>query len=377
MDRELMSAKAVGMLSGGLDSTLAVRLILDQGFEVEALNYVTPVRNCNRSGRCEAKEVAGAFSIPCRTIAITDEISQVIREPKHGYGSGMNPCLDCRILMFSHVRKRMEETGAAFVFTGEVLGQRPMSQQRQVLRIIERESGLEGRLLRPLSARLLESTIPKQDGLIDRGKLLALQGRSRKPQMALAEERGVADYPCSAGGCLLTHPAFARRIRDLMRFRPGFDLGDVNLLKVGRHFRLAPGAKSIVGRNIDENLRLLRVARQGDLLFEVKGYGSPVTLLHGEAGPASVYLAAAITARYSDALVGEVEVHHGTDHAAFSSVVLVTPAGKVELAALRILKRRGRTCNVKKDRVAPLRPVGHRRHRYPGQRLGLCPMVGR
>jgi tRNA-specific 2-thiouridylase len=324
------------MLSGGLDSTLAVKLTLDQGHEVEALNYVTPFCNCNRRGKCEAKEVADTYGIPCRTIAITDEIFQVIMEPKHGYGSGMNLCLDCRILMFSYARKRMEETGAAFVFTGEVLGQRPMSQHRQAMRIIERESGLEGRLLRPLSARLLEPTIPEQNGLIDRGRLLALQGRSRKLQMALAEKRGIADYPCPAGGCMLTDPGFARRMRDLMRFRPDFDLGDVNLLQVGRHFRLAPGAKSIVGRNNDENLRLLRLARHGDLLFEVKGCGSPVTLLRGEAGEGSIRLAAALTARYSDAQVGDVEVHYGTDHTALSSVVLVTPPGQGELSALRI-----------------------------------------
>jgi hypothetical protein len=154
--------------------------------------------------------------------------------------------------------------------------------------------------------------------------------------MALAEELGVADYPCPAGGCALTDPGFARRMRDLVRFQPDFDLGDVNLLKVGRHFRLAPGAKSIVGRDEDENLRLLRLARQGDLLFEVKGCGSPVTLLQGETGEASIYLAAAITARYSDAQAAEVEVHYGTDHSALSTAVLVTPPGEGELSALRI-----------------------------------------
>ena len=336
MVRDKVTAKAIGMLSGGLDSTLAVKLILDQGIQVEALNYVTPFCNCNRRGKCEAKEVADTFGIPCKTIAITDDFFQVIREPKHGYGSGMNPCLDCRVLMFSRARERMGETGAAFVFTGEVLGQRPMSQHRQAMRIIEGESGLEGRLLRPLSARLLEPTIPEQDGLVDRARLLALQGRSRKPQMALAENGGIVDYPCPAGGCMLTDPGFARRMRDLVRFRPEFDLGDVNLLKVGRHFRLAPAAKAIAGRNQEENHRLLSLARQGDLLFEVSGCGSPITLLRAEAGEGSIRLAAAITARYSDAQDGNVKVHYGTDHAALSKRILVTPPDEDELDALRI-----------------------------------------
>jgi tRNA U34 2-thiouridine synthase MnmA/TrmU len=336
MDREIMNPKAIALLSGGLDSTLAVKLILDQGIEVEALNYVTPFCTCNRRGKCEARHVAETFGMPCKTIALTEDFFQVIREPKYGYGSGMNPCLDCRILMFSWARKRMEETGAAFVFTGEVLGQRPMSQHRQAMRLIERESGLEGRLLRPLSARLLEPTIPEKEGLVDRERLLAIQGRSRKQQMTQAKKHGIVDYPCPAGGCLLTDPGFARRMRDLVRFHPDFDRNDVNLLKVGRHFRLSPAAKAVVGRNEEENRRLLILARQGDFLFKVNGCGSPVTLLRGETDGGKVQLAAAITARYSDAQEDEVEVHYGTDYVALSKVVSVTPLGGDELAALRM-----------------------------------------
>jgi len=332
-----MNPKAIALLSGGLDSTLAVRLILDQGIEVEALNFVTPFCTCNRKGRgCEARHVAEEFDIPCKTVAITEEFFQVIRNPKHGYGSGMNPCLDCRILMFSRARERMEEIGAAFVFTGEVLGQRPMSQHRRAMRIIDRESGLDGRVLRPLSAQLLEPTIPEKEGLVGREKLLAIQGRSRKPQMALAKEYGIADYPCPAGGCLLTDPGFARRMRDLMRFRPGFDLNDVNLLKVGRHFRLLPGVKVVVGRNEDENHRLQRLARRGDFFFEVKGCGSPVTLLRREAGEEEIHLSAAITARYSDAQEDRVEVHYGTDYTALRETILVSSLEEDDLTRLRI-----------------------------------------
>jgi tRNA-specific 2-thiouridylase len=327
--------KAIALLSGGLDSTLAVRLMLDQGIEVEALNFVTPFCQCNRKGRCEALHVAEQFDIPCKTIAVTDEFFERIRQPKYGYGSGMNPCLDCRILMFTKARQRMRETGADFVFTGEVLGERPMSQRRDAMRIIERESGFEGRLLRPLCAQLLAPTIPEQKGLVDREKLLAISGRSRKPQMALAREHAITDYPCPAGGCLLTDPGFARRMRDLVQHSPDFGLNDVSLLKVGRHFRLSPTAKAIVGRDERENERLVTLARLGDILFEVQDWGSPVTLLRGETCDQEIPLAAAITARYSDA-PGPVAVSYGVDYEALSEEMRTAPLSENLLRQLRI-----------------------------------------
>jgi tRNA U34 2-thiouridine synthase MnmA/TrmU len=318
-----------------LDSTLAVSLVLDQDIEVEALNFVTPFCQCNRKGRCEALHVAEQFGIPCRTVAVTDEFFEVIRQPKHGYGSGMNPCLDCRILMFTKARQRMEETGADFVFTGEVLGERPMSQRRDAMRIIERESGLDGRLLRPLCARLLPPTIPEQEGLVDREKLLAISGRSRKPQMALAAEYGIDDYPCPAGGCLLTDPGFALRMRDLVRHTPGFGLNDVQLLKVGRHFRLSPLAKAVVGRNRDENQHIVTLACPEDLFLEVQGWGSPITLLRGKAGAQEIRLAAAITVRYSDA-PGLAGVRYGPANQVSSSTIYMKPTSEKALEALRI-----------------------------------------
>jgi len=187
-----MKPKAIALLSGGLDSTLAVKLILDQGIEVEALNFVTPFCTCNRRGRCEAAHIAERFGIFLKIIPLTEEFFQVVRRPKYGYGSGMNPCLDCRILMLTKAREYMEKVGAKFVFTGEVLGERPMSQRRGAMRIIERESGLDGRLLRPLSVKLLPPTIPEKEGIVDRRKLLAIRGRSRKGQMALAEDMASA-----------------------------------------------------------------------------------------------------------------------------------------------------------------------------------------
>jgi len=337
-----MKVKAIALLSGGLDSTLAVRLILDQGIEVEALNFATPFCTCNRRGHCEAAYVAEKFNIPLKIIPLIEEFFQVVRRPKYGYGSRMNPCLDCRILMFSKARERMEEVGAAFVFTGAVLGERPMSQRRDAMRIIERESGLDGRLLRPLSAKLLPPTIPERKGMVDREKLLALRGRSRKGQMILAKEHGINDYPCPAGGCRLTDPNFARRMRDLVRYKEGFDLNDVNLLKAGRHFRLSPKAKVVVGRDEGENRRILMLARKDDFLFEVKGCGSPITLLRGKVGAEEIRLAAAITAHYSDAR-GEdnkrehkVTVYYGVDYAALEEAISLSPLRQEELARMRI-----------------------------------------
>lgn len=326
---------AVALLSGGLDSTLAVKLILEQHIGVEALNFVTPFCQCNRRGQCEAVRVAEQFDIPCKTIAVTDEFFERIRHPRYGYGSGMNPCLDCRILMFSKARQRMEETGADFVFTGEVLGERPMSQRQQAMRIIERDSGLDGRLLRPLSAKLLPPTIPEREGLVDREKLLAIRGRSRKPQMALAEQYGLNDYPCPAGGCLLTDPGFARRMRDLVQHRPDFGLNDVSLLQVGRHFRLSPSAKAVVGRDEAENHRLVALVRPGDLLFEVKEWGSPVTLLRGSRGAPEMHLAAALTVRYSDAQEA-AEVRWGAEYAAMPETITAASPDKETLDRLRI-----------------------------------------
>ncbi len=216
------------------------------------------------------------------------------------------------------------------------MGQRPMSQHRRAMRIVERESGLDGRLLRPLSARLLEPTIPEKEGIVDRQRLLALQGRSRRPQMALAEKYGISDYPCSAGGCLLTDPSFARRMRDLVQSRPSFGLKDVNLLKVGRHFRLTGAAKAVVGRDEEENDRLLTLAREGDTFFQVKGVGSPITILRGGAGGREIRLAAAITARYSDAEADTVKVHYGREYDALDRAILVSPPSEGELARLRI-----------------------------------------
>jgi tRNA-specific 2-thiouridylase len=295
-----MTKKAVALLSGGLDSTLAVTLIMRQGIEVIALNFLTPFCRCSKKGcRSEAVKVAEKLGVELRVEYLGEEYLDVVRNPAHGYGRNMNPCVDCRILIFSKARKVMEEEGASFVFTGEVLGERPMSQRRDSMRIIEKESGLVGRLLRPLSAQLFPPILAEEEGVVDRSRLLAITGRSRKPQMKLAKEMGITEYPCPAGGCLLTDPVYASKVRDLVE-RSELTMENVALLRIGRHFRLEGSAKLIVGRDEKENARLESFAREGDVILSTFPLPGPVALLrNGDNG--SIELSAMICAAHSDA----------------------------------------------------------------------------
>ncbi len=328
------AVQAIGLLSGGLDSTLALRLLVEQGLRVEAMHALLPVHPPGQ--RAWVEQVAAAVGVPLHITSLEEEFFQRLRHPKHGYGSGMNPCLDCRILVLQTARRRMEQVGAALVFTGEVVGERPMSQNRWAMRLVEVESGLEGRLLRPLSAKLLPPTLPEQEGLVNRENLLAIRGRSRKPQYALAARYGLREFPSPAGGCLLTDPGFARRARDLLEHHPAFDRNDFDLLKVGRHFRLSPQARIASGRREAENHCLVALAREGDLLLEVRGWGSPVTLLRGPADTTTIAAAAAITARYSDAPGPQVVVHYGFPYPHLEHTVTVAPASPEQLDTWRI-----------------------------------------
>jgi len=295
--------KAIALLSGGLDSTLAAKIVLDLGIELEALNFLTVFCTCtNRGETCLASQKAvSALGIPLNVLNVSEEYLHVVKNPKHGYGSNMNPCIDCRIFMLKRAKAYMEEIGASFIVTGEVLGERPMSQRRDSMRLIEKEAGLDGLILRPLSAKLLPASIPEKEGWVDREKLLKIQGRSRKPQIQLADHYGIRDYPCPAGGCLLTDPGFAKRMKDLLRYFPDFSLNDVHLLKMGRHFRLSPRLKLVVGRNEEENQKIQTFSGEGDVLLKLFRFPGPLSLLRGEAGEKEIEQAAAITARYSKA----------------------------------------------------------------------------
>lgn len=299
--------KAIALLSGGLDSILATRLILEQGIAVEALNFMTVFCNCTTKGKSCSAGVAAAHTlgIKLKVMEVSTEYFSVIKSPRYGYGRNLNPCLDCRIFMFKKAAQYMRESGASFIVTGEVLGERPMSQRRDAMRIIERDSGLEGMIVRPLCAHLMEPTIAETQGLVDRKKLLSISGRSRKPQIALAEEFNIRDYPCPAGGCLLTDVGFAGRMRDLMKHTPDFALRDAQLLKCGRHFRLSPQAKLIVGRNEQENNRLHTLARDADIIFQTATVAGPVALGQGRFDREKIILSSRIIARYSDARTEE------------------------------------------------------------------------
>jgi tRNA U34 2-thiouridine synthase MnmA/TrmU len=305
--------KAIALLSGGLDSTLAARLVLDQGIALEALNFMTVFCTCtNRDATCLASQKAvETLGIPLKVFNVSEEYLDVVKDPRHGYGSNMNPCIDCRIFMLKKAKAYMEESGASFIVTGEVLGQRPMSQRRDAMRLIEKEAGLDGLILRPLSAQFLPITIPEKEGWVDRAKLLNIQGRSRKPQIKLAEQFNIRDYPCPAGGCLLTDPGFGHRMKDLMDHDPGFFLNDVHLLKFGRHFRLSPDAKLVVGRNEEENRKIETFARTGDVLLKAAHYPGPVSLLRGSDDERELEKAASITARYGKGkAMDHVEVNY-------------------------------------------------------------------
>jgi tRNA U34 2-thiouridine synthase MnmA/TrmU len=295
--------KAIALLSGGLDSTLAARVVMEQGIELEALNLMTVFCTCtHRGATCLASQKAvETLGLPLKVMNVSEEYLCVVKGPKHGYGRNMNPCIDCRIFMFKKAKARMEESGAAFIVTGEVLGQRPMSQRKDAMQLIEKEAGLEGFVLRPLSAKVLPATVPEKKGWVDREKLLAVQGRTRKPQMALAEHYGIQDYPCPAGGCLLTDPGFAKRMKDLMTHDPDFSLNDVHLLKMGRHFRFSPGVKLVVGRQEEENQKIETFAHGGDILLKVSSFPGPLSLLRGKLDGGDIERAAAITAHYSKA----------------------------------------------------------------------------
>lgn len=296
--------KAIALYSGGLDSTLAILVAMRQGIEVTAITFLTHF-GCNISDKssCSKNPFAASekFGFEVKLCHLADKFIEIVKNPKFGHGKNMNPCIDCRILMLKEAKEFMRMTVADFIITGEVLGQRPMSQRKDTFPRIDREAGLEGYVLRPLSAKLLKPTIPEQMGIVDREKLCDFHGRSRKPQMALAKELGLTEYPAPAGGCLLTDPIYAYRLKELLKHNPSPSLKDINLLRVGRHFRISDGCKIVVGRDKNENNTIQALAENTDYLLSVNGFGSPLTIICGDASDEALKLAASICARYSDA----------------------------------------------------------------------------
>lgn len=274
---------------------LAAELIRAQDIDVLALFFETPFFKADR-----AMVSARSMNLPFKVVDITKRHLEVVKHPKHGYGSNVNPCIDCRILMFRMTKARMAAEGARFIFTGEVVGQRPMSQRRQVMALIDREAGVEGRVVRPLCGKLLPPTVPETEGLVRREDLMDLNGRGRKPQMALAAEWGIDTYETPAGGCLLTDVGFSVRVRDELRFGDP-DVREVQLLKVGRHFRLSERAKAILGRDAADCELLASLLTLGDVRIEARDMAGPLATIRGDVTAEAIRRTAALVLRYAKA----------------------------------------------------------------------------
>ena len=289
--------KGIGLLSGGLDSMLAVRVLQEQKLELIGVTFVTPF-----FGPKQGLDAGRTLGIPVRLLDISSAHMDMLKAPVYGYGSQVNPCIDCHALMLREAGQLMEQEGGDFLFTGEVLGQRPMSQRRDSLRSVEKLSGYAGRVLRPLSARLLSPTIVEGEGLVDRERLLNIQGRSRKRQEALAAHYGIVDYPQPGGGCLLTKEGFARKLKALLSSFPGATPRQAEAIKWGRLFQLPGGSILVIGRNRGDNEKLESSAGEKDVLFRVADHPGPLGLLITSSDfQDDLTLAAGLILAYSDA----------------------------------------------------------------------------
>lgn len=293
--------RALGLCSGGLDSILSALVLKDQGIEVTWVSFETPFFNAGA-----AKDAARQTGIPLIIKDITPAYMEMMKAPKAGFGKNMNPCMDCHALMFETAAQIMKEEGFHFLFSGEVMGQRPKSQNKNALRYVEKNSGIDGYVVRPLSAKLLPETRAEAEGLVDRERLLDIQGRSRKVQMELAEAFGIKDYPSPAGGCLLTDKGFSQRLRDLLYVQKTQDPAQLHLLRSGRHFRLTETAKLVVGRNRGDNKRIMdRYDPKVHTRLRHAGLPGPDALIFGTFTEETILTAATITAGYTKAKPGD------------------------------------------------------------------------
>lgn len=330
--------KAIALYSGGLDSTLAILQLMKYGVEVEAITFMTHFGcDATDSSSCGSDPFPAAhkFGFKVKLAHLGQKFIDIVKNPVYGHGKNMNPCIDCRLTMIGEVNHYMKMGGGDFVITGEVLGQRPMSQRRFTLDLIAKQCGLEGKLVRPLSGRLLPQTIPEKDGLIKREWLLDIEGRSRKRQMQMAREFGLTDYPSPAAGCLLTDRRYSDRLRDQLKYNPDTDFNDLNLLRLGRHFRLSPTTKLVVGRDEAENNMLETLRLDKDARLEAADYKSPLGLLRGEYNAELLALAASVVARYCDGR-NESTLKVSFDDAASSGDIETSPAPDHLVQQIRI-----------------------------------------
>ncbi|MBI5676210.1 MAG: 7-cyano-7-deazaguanine synthase [Nitrospirae bacterium] len=341
-------AKAIALFSGGLDSTLAILALLKQGVDVTAITFLNNF-GCNIGDKssCSKDPFSASikFGFQVKLAHLSGSFIEIVKNPKFGHGRNMNPCIDCRILMLKEAKEMMRMTGADFLITGEVLGQRPMSQRRDTFPLIDREADVAGYVLRPLSAKHMKPTIPEEKGIVNRELLYDFSGRSRKPQMALAKEFGLTDYAAPAGGCLLTDPIYAYRLKELLKHCNNPDYTDINLLRLGRHFRLADRCKVIVGRDSEENQEMLSIAGAEDWKMKVIAYGSPITVIRGNFDNEALSLAASLCARYSDGKhLPEIDVTVFRNDEHF--ILKAKPADNKTIEFYRIEKKTADTCHV-------------------------------
>ena len=295
--------KAVALYSGGLDSTLAILVMQKQGVEVTAITFMNHF-GCDISDKssCSKDPFAASikFGFKVKLSHLSDKFLEIVKNPKYGHGKNMNPCLDCRVLMLKEAKVFMEMIKADFLITGEVVGQRPMSQRKDCFPMIDKAADVKGLVVRPLCGKILPPTIAEEQGLIKRELMYDFNGRNRKPQMALAEELGLTEYPSPAGGCLLTDPNYSYKLKDLLEHNKDPEYKDINFLRVGRQFRYSDDCKIFVGRHMEENEAMKALADPDDIMMRVDGCGSPTVVLLGNVTDDAIELAASICARYSD-----------------------------------------------------------------------------
>lgn len=336
--------KAVALISGGLDSLLAARVVQEQGVHVEGINFFTGFcveghthairkKDRNKPKRNNALWVAEQLGMKLHIVDIIEEYKEVLFNPKHGYGANMNPCLDCKIFMVKKAHEWIEENGFDFIITGEVIGQRPMSQRKDTMPVIAKGSGANDLLLRPLCARNLPETLPEREGWVEREKMYGFSGRTRKPQMALAKQFGFEDYAQPAGGCcFLTDAQYSTKLADLWQSRgeKSYEMDDIMLLKVGRHLRLSPDLKLIISREEGEG-NFMQGYRNQYVTLRTTNHPGPLMLIDGDASEQNLELAARILARYSKGKLAdsvEVEIR---DKDATTHCIEVAPMGPLEL----------------------------------------------
>ncbi|MCF7873436.1 MAG: 7-cyano-7-deazaguanine synthase [Candidatus Omnitrophica bacterium] len=294
-----MKIKAIALLSGGLDSIIAAKLVKEQGIDVVALHFDNHFSvSSEKQKQILLNKISKQLGIRVENKVLDENYLSIIKNPKHGFGKNLNPCIDCRIYILKKAKEYMDKIGAFFIITGEVLGQRPMSQHRKALFNVERESGLEGLVLRPLSAQLFPETIPEKKRWVKRDNLLSISGRSRKVQLEFANKYKIENYFWAGGGCLLTDSGFSRRLQDIIK-KDQFNLDNIELLKVGRHFRFNPDFKFIVGRDESENKKMESLKREDDFIFRPLDKPGPTGLGRGKMNEPIKNLCTTIIARYS------------------------------------------------------------------------------